>query len=71
MGGLLKEHLNYVYHCYLNWPESDEHQLDLLFPVKLKKLLIKGRQVAGTNRQPASAASMSIYCSDAVVKLVY
>lgn len=36
MGGLLEEHLNYVYHCHLNWPESDEHQLDLLFPVKLK-----------------------------------
>lgn len=36
MGGLLEEHLNYVYHCHLNWPESDEHQLDLLYPVKLK-----------------------------------
>ncbi|MBY9078798.1 effector binding domain-containing protein [Paenibacillus sp. HN-1] len=36
MGGSLEEHLNYVYHCHLNWPESDEHQLDLLFPVKLK-----------------------------------
>lgn len=37
MSGLLEEHLNYVYHSSLNWPESDEHQLDLLFPVKLKK----------------------------------
>ena len=36
MGGLLEEHINYVYHSNLNWPESDEHQLDLLFPVKLK-----------------------------------
>ncbi|WP_379137931.1 effector binding domain-containing protein [Paenibacillus sp. sgz500958] len=37
MGGLLEEHLNYVYHCHHNWPESDEHQLDLLFPIKLKR----------------------------------
>lgn len=37
MGGLLEEHLNYVYHSHLNWPESDEHQLDLLFPIKLKE----------------------------------
>lgn len=36
MGGLLEEHLNYVYHSHLGWPDSDEHQLDLLFPVKLK-----------------------------------
>jgi len=36
MGGSLEEHINYVYHSNLNWPESDEHQLDLLFPVKLK-----------------------------------
>lgn len=36
MGGCLEEHLNYVYHCHLNWPDSDEHQLDLLFPIKLK-----------------------------------
>lgn len=36
MGGLLEEHLNYVYHASLNWPDSDEHQLDLLFPIKLK-----------------------------------
>lgn len=36
MGGLLEEHLNYVYHCHLNWPESDEHQLDLLYPIKLR-----------------------------------
>jgi len=36
MGGLLEEHLNYVYHSNLNWPESDEHQCDLLFPIKLK-----------------------------------
>lgn len=37
MGGLLEEHLNYVYHSHLNWPESDEYQLDLLFPIKLKE----------------------------------
>jgi len=36
MGGLLEEHINYVYHANLNWPESDEHQLDLLYPIKLK-----------------------------------
>jgi DNA-binding transcriptional MerR regulator len=36
MGGLLEEHLNYIYNSKLNLPESDEHQLDLLFPVKLK-----------------------------------
>lgn len=37
MGGLLEEHLNYVYHSHLNWPNSDEHQLDLLYPIKLKE----------------------------------
>ena len=36
MGGLLEDHLNYVYHSHLNWPESDEHQIDLLLPVKVK-----------------------------------
>lgn len=36
MGGSLEEHINYVYHSNLNWPESHEHQLDLLLPVKLK-----------------------------------
>ncbi len=36
MHGLLEEQLNYVYYCNLNWPEEDEHQLDLLFPVKLR-----------------------------------
>ncbi len=36
MGGCLEEHLNYVYYCQLNWPESDEHQLDLLYPIRLK-----------------------------------
>lgn len=36
MYGLLEEHLNFVYHSHLNWPESDEHQLDLLYPIKLK-----------------------------------
>lgn len=40
MGGSLEEHINYVYHANLNWPESDEHQLDLLFPVKLKNNII-------------------------------
>jgi len=34
MGGLLEEHLNFVYHAWLDWPDSDEHQLDLLFPIK-------------------------------------
>lgn len=37
MGGLLEEHMNYVYYANLNWPESDEHQLDLLYPIKLKE----------------------------------
>lgn len=37
MGGLLEEHMNYVYYANLNWPESDDHQLDLLYPVKLKE----------------------------------
>jgi len=37
MSGLLEEHINYVYYANLNWPESDEHQLDLLYPVKLKE----------------------------------
>ncbi len=37
MGGALEEHLNYAYYSSLNWPESDAHQLDLLFPIKLKK----------------------------------
>ena len=37
MGGLLEEHLNYVYYSNHNWPESYEHQLDLLFPIKLKE----------------------------------
>lgn len=40
MGGSLEEHINYVYHANLDWPESDEHQLDLLFPVKLKNNII-------------------------------
>ena len=39
MYGLLEEHLNYVYNAHLNWPKSDEHQLDLLFPVKLREKL--------------------------------
>jgi DNA-binding transcriptional MerR regulator len=39
MGGLLEEHLNYVYYANLNWPDSEENQLDLLFPVKLKSSL--------------------------------
>lgn len=37
MSGLLEDHINYVYNANLNWPESDEHQLDLLYPVKLKE----------------------------------
>jgi hypothetical protein len=36
MHGLLEEHINYVYNSHNNLPESDEHQLDLLYPVKLK-----------------------------------
>lgn len=37
MHGLLEEHLNYMYYAHLDWPESDDNQLDLLFPVKLKE----------------------------------
>ncbi len=36
MGGLMEEHLNYLHYANLDNPESDEHQLDLLFPIKLK-----------------------------------
>ncbi len=36
MNGCLEEHLNFVYHAHLGWPDSDEHQLDLLLPIKLK-----------------------------------
>ncbi len=36
MGGLLEEHINWLYYANLDWPESDEHQLDLLFPIKLR-----------------------------------
>jgi len=36
MGGLLEEHLNYVYYANLKQPDSNEPQIDLLFPIKLK-----------------------------------
>ncbi|WP_143317694.1 effector binding domain-containing protein [Clostridium sp. HBUAS56017] len=36
MGGLLEEHLNYVYYVNSKWPKSDEQQIDLLFPIKRK-----------------------------------
>lgn len=36
MGGLLEEHLNWLHNANLDWPDSDESQLDLLFPMKLK-----------------------------------
>lgn len=37
MAGLLEESLNYLYRYGRNWSEKDEHQLDLLFPIKLKE----------------------------------
>lgn len=37
MGGLLEEHLNYVYYSHNEWPSVEEQQLDLLYPIKLKK----------------------------------
>jgi len=37
MYGLLEEQLNFVYYCNLNWPDEDEHQLDLLYPIKLRE----------------------------------
>ena len=37
MYGLLEEHLNWLYNCHANWPSNSEHQLDLLYPVSLKK----------------------------------
>jgi DNA-binding transcriptional MerR regulator/DNA gyrase inhibitor GyrI len=37
MSGCLEEHLNWVYHNHLGWPENlSENQLDLYLPVKLK-----------------------------------
>ncbi|EKQ57503.1 MULTISPECIES: effector binding domain-containing protein [unclassified Clostridium] len=36
MCGLLEEHINYVYNASFNWQETDELQLDLLYPIKLK-----------------------------------
>jgi DNA-binding transcriptional MerR regulator/DNA gyrase inhibitor GyrI len=37
MSGCLEEHLNWVYHNHLGWPEElDEGQLDLYLPIKLK-----------------------------------
>ena len=36
MHGLLEEHLNWLYYTNLGWPESAEHQLDLLYPIKLR-----------------------------------
>lgn len=37
MQGLLEEGLNFVYNASNNWPVSDENQIDLLLPIKLKK----------------------------------
>jgi hypothetical protein len=37
MCGCVEEHLNWVYHNHLGWPEGiSENQLDLYMPVKLK-----------------------------------
>lgn len=37
MYGLLEEGLNFLYNSKLNWPDSDENQLDLLYPIKLRE----------------------------------
>ena len=38
MGGCLEEHLNWVYHNHLGWPEElSESQLDLYLPIKLRE----------------------------------
>lgn len=36
MGGLLEEDLNWLYYVSLDQPGRKEHQLDLLFPIKLR-----------------------------------
>lgn len=37
MGGLLEEHLNWVYSCHMGWPKDGiEGKIDLLFPIKKK-----------------------------------
>ncbi len=37
MGGLLEEHLNWVYSCHMGWPENGiDGKLDLLLPIKKK-----------------------------------
>ncbi|MBU9723547.1 MULTISPECIES: effector binding domain-containing protein [Bacillaceae] len=38
MGGALEEHINFLYYLSLDWPEHDDHQLDLLYPVKLRNM---------------------------------
>ena len=37
MDGLLEEHINYINHVDLEQTEPDDMQLDLLFPIKIKK----------------------------------
>jgi DNA-binding transcriptional MerR regulator/DNA gyrase inhibitor GyrI len=37
MGGCLEEHLNWIYSCYMGWPENGiDGNIDLLLPIKLK-----------------------------------
>lgn len=39
MGGLLEEHLNWVYASYMGWPENGiDGQLDLLLPIKRRNI---------------------------------
>lgn len=37
MGGLLEEHLNWIYSCHIGWPKNGiDGKIDLLFPIKKK-----------------------------------
>ena len=37
MGGLLEEHLNWIYSCHAGWPKNGiDGKIDLLFPIKKK-----------------------------------
>ncbi len=37
MSGLLEEHLNWIYSCYVGWPKDGiDGKIDLLFPIKKK-----------------------------------
>lgn len=37
MGGLLEEHLNWIYSCHVGWPKNGiDGKIDLLFPIKKK-----------------------------------